>query len=213
MHIGNTASCKYSICVDAVYPYAYREHAFYIIDIIIIYGLSLCIQGTRIFSYLQQMSVRFIPMHIGNTTTASNDPISCAVYPYAYREHAWQMRQQMLLIGLSLCIQGTPLCPHLARQCGRFIPMHIGNTSSATVNKLLGAVYPYAYREHRLSHKAFYYYNGLSLCIQGTLRFCQARNGARRFIPMHIGNTGFLSFQPRAYAVYPYAYREHSSLK
>ena len=151
-------------------------------------------------------------MHIGNTDFCLPYLIQLTVYPYAYREHYLCCCKFVPKLGLSLCIQGTLIPSRSCFNLYRFIPMHIGNTTYATIGLISHAVYPYAYREHLVIKPNKEGRDGLSLCIQGT--HSPEVYGARvnRFIPMHIGNTHLMLQLFSFHTVYPYAYREHDWL-
>ena len=74
------------------------------------FGLSLCIQGTQKDRRPHLVSFRFIPVYTGNTLFSAGFSVGSSVYPCVYREHVDLSNLQILLGGLSLCIQGT-LCP------------------------------------------------------------------------------------------------------
>ena len=169
MYIGNTTSTQICYLKITVYPYVYREHnnASEVQKMQV--GLSLCIQGTPYQREMNRASRRFIPMYIGNTTLAVTFIKSAAVYPYVYREHHFMMNGGNILVGLSLCIQGTRCNRKFALVPNRFIPMYIGNTIRELIAYLTQPVYPYVYREHCLPRYKSGFGNGLSLCIQGTL--------------------------------------------
>ena len=131
----------------AVYPCVYRE----LVNLPISYqpqpGLSLCIQGTHTYFRCFNMVIRFIPVYTGNSNTLICFMISLTVYPCVYRELIEKLRILKLIIGLSLCIQGThrPIINIINRF--RFIPVYTGN-SIPSLAKVLGcAVYPCVYRE------------------------------------------------------------------
>ena len=90
------------------------------------------------------------------------------MFPCVYREH--------VAINSSI---------HIAN---RFIPMYIGNIKFIKAGRSESTVYPCVYREHieqNTKNKNAY---GLSLCIQGTLRYHQRTTRRWRFIPVYTGN-------------------------
>ena len=114
-----------------------------------------------------------------------------------------------MLLGLSLCIQGTLGEINIAQEQARFIPVHTGNTFKTFVCNVIWPVYPCAYREHDEAGEEGDPIGGLSLCIQGTPACPSCKVGYIRFIPVHTGNTECNSVSAIAVAVYPCAYREH----
>ena len=108
--------------------------------------------------------------------------------PCVYREHNSYPEEENPLIGLSLCIQGTPSCAHSRTSCNRFIPVHTGNTVLVSSRATRPAVYPCAYREHAIRFWILANSAGLSLCIQGTYDQTNTKLYEDRFIPVHTGN-------------------------
>ena len=91
--------------------------------------------------------------------------------------------------GLSLCIQGTLTNVELKALRRRFIPVYTGNSFSIALRLNLTAVYPCVYRELYFTADAQLLYDGLSLCIQGTLRIATEKEIEARFIPVYTGNS------------------------
>ena len=67
VYTGNTVVSNSATLLFAVYPCVYREHSHYIYINLYYFGLSLCIQGTLIFSISDRACSRFIPVYTGNT--------------------------------------------------------------------------------------------------------------------------------------------------
>ena len=211
MYIGNTLLKITTFFDCSVYPYVYREHLIYLMLNLVLFGLSLCIQGTHPLYAIKPVETRFIPMYIGNTSTIVDYIKNNPVYPHVYREHSFLNSTNSTCAGLSLCIQGTPLPDALRLAAERFIPMYIGNTVAAATAQTTGTVYPYVYREHSKTDFIVFRFCGLSLCIQGTLRNFEPVLVRFRFIPMYIGNTQRKDLSSYKITVYPYVYREHSN--
>ena len=114
------------------------------------------------------------------------------IYPCVYREHGKTLGLKSFNNGLSLCIQGTLLHLFDDRLRIRFIPVHTGNSYVTAVKNITATVYPCAYREHNDKELPRTYYNGLSLCIQGTRQLFSIKRFRFRFIPVHTGNTNCL---------------------
>ena len=66
VHTGNIRNDRWRRHNFTVYPCAYREHIFRLIDTLDRCGLSLCIQGTWNESLQNHGNARFIPVHTGN---------------------------------------------------------------------------------------------------------------------------------------------------
>ena len=87
MHTGNTTDNVIVLPGATVYPCAYREHGGLALIATGAAGLSLCIQGTHYHFLIFATILRFIPVHTGNTDSATFLSTGDAVYPCAYREH------------------------------------------------------------------------------------------------------------------------------
>ena len=97
-------------------------------------------------------------------------------------------------IGLSLCIQGTLIKNILLFTLERFIPVYTGNARLLKSVNHAGAVYPCVYRERLLVFSNKSSFNGLSLCIQGTLMCGGCFNNKIRFIPVYTGNALIITY-------------------
>ena len=169
MYTGNTSSPRKLILDTTVYPCVYREHYRSSSNSSIIYGLSLCIQGTQLILPKCFCKIRFIPVYTGNTESYWTSTQWHAVYPCVYREHIKFICQCGVLGGLSLCIQGTHKPELIKAAQARFIPVYTGNTGAELSGSHTTTVYPCVYREHTTKSNHVYLKHGLSLCIQGTL--------------------------------------------
>ena len=154
-----------------------------------LFGLSLCIQGTQIQCPVRQLFCRFIPVYTGNTKSNELAGGVGAVYPCVYREHDSAAKEAGIKSGLSLCIQGTH------------------SRVWALAQRI--TVYPCVYREHVLEPSVVSTTSGLSLCIQGTLPSCKFLTWKARFIPVYTGNTWRPLYRLQLKPVYPCVYREH----
>ena len=92
----------------AVYPCVYREHFVLVITPALLFGLSLCVQGTH--RRLPQIlpTERFIPVCTGNASMNDTARKLGTVYPCVYRERSIISIETSNIPGLSLCVQGTP---------------------------------------------------------------------------------------------------------
>ena len=91
----------------AVYPCVYREHFVLVITPALLFGLSLCVQGTH--RRLPQIlpTERFIPVCTGNAYNLRVEQYCPPVYPCVYRERGIPLIIFWIESGLSLCVQGT----------------------------------------------------------------------------------------------------------
>ena len=70
------------------------------------------------------------------------------VYPCVYREHTISGRWMCVIIGLSLCVQGTLNRNLDPDKRNRFIPVCTGNIERWSTFCKRPPVYPCVYREH-----------------------------------------------------------------
>ena len=129
MYTGNTNEPQCRHARATVYPCVYREHIFDRNRIVLLFGLSLCIQGTLNFRHITVSLGRFIPVYTGNTQLENFQFIMHSVYPCVYREHSYICNNVVFRRGLSLCIQGT--------------------LGFRLVKYKSNSVYPCVYREHK----------------------------------------------------------------
>ena len=190
VYTGNTIPAWLCPLLVSVYPCVYREHIAKYKNILIILGLSLCIQGTQSIFNSIVVRIRFIPVYTGNTITISPSRGFLTVYPCVYREHDWPKNGWSNCAGLSLCIQGTRTARARCEPRYRFIPVYTGNTP--IINELV------------------WWRCGLSLCIQGTRIFVVGEYLVQRFIPVYTGNTELIKQLRNSIPVYPCVYREHA---
>ena len=89
--------------------------------------------------------------------------------------------------------------------------MYTGNTELIKQLRNSIPVYPCVYREHTPRDVGLIYFNGLSLCIQGTRYHKYNCLSSPRFIPVYTGNTNIGHDPGQHIAVYPCVYREHAT--
>ena len=128
MCTGNIVAVKDGCEVEPVYPCVYREHTSSDRILMSRPGLSLCVQGTLFFIGFHIFERRFIPVCTGNTLNDGKESSSSSVYPCVYREHGDDEDYLYIIIGLSLCVQGTPAKADSFLNYSRFIPVCTGNT-------------------------------------------------------------------------------------
>ena len=128
-------------------------------------------------------------MYTGNSLDCVKIEQNFTVYPCAYRELQIMLPCMLVIIGLSLCIQGTLVLIVIITSNFRFIPVHTGNSLHVTGADTVLPVYPCAYRELQIDTQLILRYIGLSLCIQGTHSHCLTKYNHLRFIPVHTGNS------------------------
>ena len=87
VYTGNPQSIQGVFSLSTVYPCVYREPLISKHIASIDFGLSLCIQGTRSGSLVQELLKRFIPVYTGNPLMILRVFVLISVYPCVYREH------------------------------------------------------------------------------------------------------------------------------
>ena len=107
MYTGNICNHGSNHIARPVYPCVYREHVFKTESEKSEYGLSLCVQGTCSDDFTKRNFERFIPVCTGNINNGELACIFSSVYPCVYREHKLELFFDIMLSGLSLCVQGT----------------------------------------------------------------------------------------------------------
>ena len=105
----------------------YREHVLCFLPKYLATGLSLCIQGTCFHEFVGNEMERFIPVYTGNMIPQTGEHQVPTVYPCVYREHLNKFAVKFIVIGLSLCIQGTLYAQLGGLLIVRFIPVYTGN--------------------------------------------------------------------------------------
>ena len=109
VHTGNTCTADIQPHLEPVYPRAYGEHQGRNCPEDVRRGLSPCIRGTPSLWHRDWISLRFIPVHTGNTCASGKRLKNMAVYPRAYGEHYCAQFNKPRISGLSPCIRGTQL--------------------------------------------------------------------------------------------------------
>ena len=210
MHTGNTPPRSCSNFCFAVHPRAYGEHASSRRRHRSHNGSSPCIRGTRKTVFSGPATVRFIPVHTGNTKVVRFTKRVPAVHPRAYGEHFASCRFRAIRTGSSPCIRGTLHYFSVSTGGIRFIPVHTGNTSANVTTSSSDSVHPRAYGEHQMMCSIRSNMIGSSPCIRGTRlgRFAHCQH--IRFIPVHTGNTPASISLMAVNTVHPRAYGEHA---
>ena len=153
--------------------------------------------------------MRFIPTHVGNTTSDLLTQRGNAVHPHACGEHVASPVNCRFGTGSSPRMWGT----HQTSQCYipeiRFIPTHVGNTTWLLGKTTISAVHPHACGEHTRQTTIDYTCNGSSPRMWGTLYFVSRGLLTDRFIPTHVGNTTFGAPPRGEKEVHPHACGEH----
>ena len=136
-------------------------------------------------------------------------PAGLSVHPHACGEHHASLVAATTYDGSSPRMWGTLFadCPHLLGR--RFIPTHVGNTPRAGRPATIRSVHPHACGEHTHRLRSVDRVSGSSPRMWGTHVGPVRCNLLARFIPTHVGNTGFLGALGCKDAVHPHACGEH----
>ncbi len=91
---------------------------------------------------------RFIPTHVGNTVQIVPPLPSRTVHPHACGEHFEGNRINIVPLGSSPRMWGTPSRDNSEHREIRFIPTHVGNTLKNASAFFSASVHPHACGEH-----------------------------------------------------------------
>ncbi len=188
-HVGNTRAESVAASPDTVHPHACGEHMSMRAKIFRYGGSSPRMWGTLgIRDYVLQR-LRFIPTHVGNTSLVRTPRSIPTVHPHACGEHRVGRRRLHPATGSSPRMWGT----RCARQCRgvgeRFIPTHVGNTTSPVCGSCVWTVHPHACGEHAGPFSPARRRYGSSPRMWGTRGQWVPHPTTWRFIPTHVGNT------------------------
>ncbi len=152
---------------------------------------------------------RFIPTHVGNTTSPTIWRLIGAVHPHACGEHFNRLTYVSVYNGSSPRMWGTPPLGSAVMVMRRFIPTHVGNTPPAIHPGLTHSVHPHACGEHNRCGVSGSWFDGSSPRMWGTLTPELVGIDPGRFIPTHVGNTQTRRCSSMPSAVHPHACGEH----
>ncbi len=175
-------------------------------------GSSPRMWGTPMHAGAHPWRRRFIPTHVGNTPVAAPSRSTRSVHPHACGEHESPIFRFVIDDGSSPRMWGT--LAHLQRRTAvrRFIPTHVGNTSSSAPRCGTLSVHPHACGEHTQISCTTAKHAGSSPRMWGTHAGRYCRLAIDRFIPTHVGNTGATTRRPGVASVHPHACGEHLPL-
>ena len=149
---------------------------------------------------------------MGNTLHVSRTEIDRPVHPHACGEHCRLGAGGRVVLGSSPRMWGTREIDPGDRIVERFIPTHVGNTSSRTRLFQQVSVHPHACGEHLSGDYLVQSISGSSPRMWGTLRPWISMLKCIRFIPTHVGNTLSNYLIPFLISVHPHACGEHTSI-
>ena len=211
-HVGNTSSSCLFFSLSSVHPHACGEHIIYLKPICQRNGSSPRMWGTQDLMCREFVTGRFIPTHVGNTAARERPQFRAPVHPHACGEHLLQDKLLLLVLGSSPRMWGTLRQPGHKPLSSRFIPTHVGNTSTVSLIVLFSTVHPHACGEHAVFDSSLHSVFGSSPRMWGTPFFLASLTATNRFIPTHVGNTFSASFFTFTLSVHPHACGEHDSI-
>jgi len=147
-HVGNTGGGAGADIVIPVHPHACGEHGTSHQLPPSSFGSSPRMWGTPDRLHKNDLHVRFIPTHVGNTFDYFDSFDSDSVHPHACGEHACSRVISACASGSSPRMWGTRAHCSQNTACDRFIPTHVGNTTATRSITPRSAVHPHACGEH-----------------------------------------------------------------
>ncbi len=154
------------------------------------FGLSPLARGTRAFSVLLLLVVRFIPAGAGNSPVKSSGVLSIPVYPRWRGELGGGFGAGLVGGGLSPLARGTLFITFRSKARYWFIPAGAGNSISAPPEVQLHPVYPRWRGELGRGLMGDFRRSGLSPLARGTCKRLKYFFAQIRFIPAGAGNSG-----------------------
>ena len=151
------------------------------------------------------VSARFIPTHVGNSSSGLRKISITSVHPHACGELKQGRIPGGLSDGSSPRMWGTP--PHNAAKAQRlrFIPTHVGNSFLFLLVSFSPPVHPHACGELETSCMRNFLCFGSSPRMWGTQEKTNAYSSYTRFIPTHVGNSVLDIVIRFLYSVHPHA--------
>ena len=129
-HVGNSSAQSPRPGWSSVHPHARGEQSFWVIAPDSRIGSSPRTWGTGELSAVRAASSRFIPTHVGNSWGIMGMPCGMAVHPHARGEQSSAPSPASAPRGSSPRTWGTASFRILCQTILRFIPTHVGNSSS-----------------------------------------------------------------------------------
>ncbi len=127
-HAGNTSRWTSGSGLRTVHPRSRGEHREKTPPRSLMVGSSPLTRGTPERRHVVAVIRRFIPAHAGNTKHHQACACRMPVHPRSRGEHVGGLHEGCSTLGSSPLTRGTPGGGRAAREPGRFIPAHAGNT-------------------------------------------------------------------------------------
>ncbi len=147
-HVGNTACFRRNTPDCSVHPHTRGEHFIGYFQNDRTHGSSPHTWGTHGEDARYDGAPRFIPTHVGNTTRRDSISGLPSVHPHTRGEHDECISPMGTYAGSSPHTWGTRLEPVQDRSLIRFIPTHVGNTSTVGPESAGSPVHPHTRGEH-----------------------------------------------------------------
>ena len=146
---------------------------------------------------------RFIPACAGNAPATSGYPQSVSVHPRLCGERCHVPAAQVVCVGSSPPVRGTPPVRLARRSSRRFIPACAGNAQTCSAINTSETVHPRLCGERKCRSKINRAVGGSSPPVRGTHVLIFAECVQQRFIPACAGNAGMLLEIIRVAPVHP----------
>ena len=173
-------------------------------------GSSPHLWGTHLKGARALDLLRFIPTHVGNSLDCRMCRNLRPVHPHTCGELGTTTLYAVWSLGSSPHMWGTPYMPLSSSDVDRFIPTHVGNSSTMALATHLIPVHPHTCGELILMPWRRISRIGSSPHMWGTQIYGFARNHERRFIPTHVGNSVHRTATPSTLSVHPHTCGELS---
>ena len=143
-HVGNSRPTALTWPMSTVHPHARGEQEFPARTHPILAGSSPRTWGTakKVFSCISIS--RFIPTHVGNSDHAGGHVVGDPVHPHARGEQRSRLTTRISSTGSSPRTWGTGHDDDPGHVPVRFIPTHVGNSTTQHFAPTSGAVHPHA---------------------------------------------------------------------
>jgi len=146
--VGNTIIMGVMPDQISVHPHGRGEHIAFAVSWESISGSSPRAWGTLPFLLPGQISGRFIPTGVGNTSKEKKACHPSPVHPHGRGEHSGRTACSILKTGSSPRAWGTQTVESTQIWRQRFIPTGVGNTAGRISSKSPTAVHPHGRGEH-----------------------------------------------------------------
>ena len=188
-HAGNTDTTtgRRSSCWD--HPRACGEHPTTSARQRRAKGSSPRMRGTRMGRRQGHREGGIIPAHAGNTLSLTLTVSRVWDHPRACGEHIAFCGEEVIDLGSSPRMRGTPKSVRRTHRWPGIIPAHAGNTIGPSFSFGLIGDHPRACGEHRNCPSWCRWSSGSSPRMRGTLRMCVVNDVCAGIIPAHAGNT------------------------